>query len=224
MHYAIAREHSSRVGRFYMPDPVRGRVSNPQRLNRYAYTRNDPSNRIDPKCLADESPWGDEYMLYDGPTALDVIGEYLSSGTPCTGIGCRNGGGDSPDNPYGGWGDLGTLLIPDGGSCSPIITYDDVRIDCKGSGEGSLSISFGGEPVSSGRVTDMQVSATPSGPVEVRLQTQFYGDPRYWLASVRLDYNRSRSGSISWTFTYRCNNETKSYTTRGAEDSLVSCK
>jgi RHS repeat-associated protein len=46
--YAMYRYHASRLGRFLSPDPVDGSPSNPQSLNRYAYTLNDPVNRIDP--------------------------------------------------------------------------------------------------------------------------------------------------------------------------------
>lgn len=62
LNYATFREHSARLGRFHMADPVRGRISNPQRLNRYAYTINDPGNRLDPTGLfiwPDDSQDGD---------------------------------------------------------------------------------------------------------------------------------------------------------------------
>jgi RHS repeat-associated protein len=42
LHYAIHRTHGARIGRFLRPDPVRGRISNPQRLNRYAYVTGNP--------------------------------------------------------------------------------------------------------------------------------------------------------------------------------------
>jgi RHS repeat-associated protein len=46
--YAMARYHVSRLGRFSSPDPELGDISNPQRLNRYAYALNDPINLVDP--------------------------------------------------------------------------------------------------------------------------------------------------------------------------------
>ncbi len=49
--YAIARHYSSRLGRFLSPDLLGGVVGDPQSLNRYAYSRNDPINRIDPLGL-----------------------------------------------------------------------------------------------------------------------------------------------------------------------------
>jgi RHS repeat-associated protein len=42
LHYAVFRTHGARIGRFLRPDPVRGRISNPQRLNRYAYVTGNP--------------------------------------------------------------------------------------------------------------------------------------------------------------------------------------
>ena len=49
MNYAIAREDSVRLGRFYATDPVRNHrcSSSPQALNRYSYTLANPINRRD---------------------------------------------------------------------------------------------------------------------------------------------------------------------------------
>jgi RHS repeat-associated protein len=51
--YAVNRFYSSSTDRFYSADKVRGNVFNPQRLNRYSYTRNDPVNRVDRLGLED---------------------------------------------------------------------------------------------------------------------------------------------------------------------------
>lgn len=57
--YAINRGYSAIVGRFGSADPYRpsGFMSDPQSWNRYAHTRNDPMNRIDPLGLEDEETW-----------------------------------------------------------------------------------------------------------------------------------------------------------------------
>ncbi|MGH9814748.1 MAG: RHS repeat domain-containing protein [Candidatus Acidiferrales bacterium] len=49
--YAVHRFHNCRLGRFRTADPVRGNFRNPQRLNRYAYVMDDPTNRTDPLGL-----------------------------------------------------------------------------------------------------------------------------------------------------------------------------
>jgi RHS repeat-associated protein len=49
--YAINRQYSTTTGRFMRPDPVFGSISNPQSLNRYAYSVNDPINLVDPDGL-----------------------------------------------------------------------------------------------------------------------------------------------------------------------------
>jgi RHS repeat-associated protein len=51
--YAVNRYYSSGLGRFLSPDPAAGsaRSSNPQSMNRYAYSGNDPVNRGDPSGL-----------------------------------------------------------------------------------------------------------------------------------------------------------------------------
>jgi len=49
--YAMARYYISPLGRFSSPDPLSGNISNPQSLNRYLYTRDDPANFVDPTGL-----------------------------------------------------------------------------------------------------------------------------------------------------------------------------
>jgi RHS repeat-associated protein len=46
--YALARYDVNRLGRFSSPDPMSGSTANPQSLNHYTYTGNDPINAIDP--------------------------------------------------------------------------------------------------------------------------------------------------------------------------------
>ncbi len=49
--YAMARYHVSRLGRLSSPDPLGGGAVNPQSLNRYSHSVNDPANRTDPSGL-----------------------------------------------------------------------------------------------------------------------------------------------------------------------------
>jgi RHS repeat-associated protein len=51
--YFGARYYSSMLGRFTSVDPMFGRIRNPQTLNRYIYTTNNPVNRIDPNGAKD---------------------------------------------------------------------------------------------------------------------------------------------------------------------------
>jgi RHS repeat-associated protein len=53
--YAMARFHVNRLARFASPDPIAGSLGNPQSLNRYAYSLNDPINVTDPLGLSPES-------------------------------------------------------------------------------------------------------------------------------------------------------------------------
>jgi RHS repeat-associated protein len=50
--YAINRQHQYSLGRFNQADAVQGSIANPQSLNRYSYTLNDPVNLVDPEGLA----------------------------------------------------------------------------------------------------------------------------------------------------------------------------
>jgi RHS repeat-associated protein len=102
--YADQRYYSNQFGRFMSPDryAASGGPSDPQSWNRYAYTRGDPVNRIDPSGLEDVAPaddggcpadfcvtgygsdgggsggdsWGDYCSLYpDDPVCQDPFGE-----------------------------------------------------------------------------------------------------------------------------------------------------
>ena len=48
LYYYGARYYDASVGRFISTDPVAGNIYNPQRLNRYSYTLNNPLKYIDP--------------------------------------------------------------------------------------------------------------------------------------------------------------------------------
>lgn len=56
--YALNRGYSSGIGRFAQSDPYRasGGPNLPQSWNRYTYTHNNPSNKVDPSGLDDEEP------------------------------------------------------------------------------------------------------------------------------------------------------------------------
>jgi len=45
------RKYDSFAGRWTTPDPLRGGLTDPQSFNRYAYTKNDPVNSVDPNGL-----------------------------------------------------------------------------------------------------------------------------------------------------------------------------
>jgi RHS repeat-associated protein len=64
--YAMNRYYSSQWGRFLSPDPYAAsvRLADPGGWNRYAYTRNDPANRLDQSGLVDNPP------EYAGPAIL----------------------------------------------------------------------------------------------------------------------------------------------------------
>jgi RHS repeat-associated protein len=97
--YAMARQYVSRLGRFSSPDPLSGSTGNPQSLNRYAYVRNDPINKIDPSGLAcywddgthDDPPQdggADQQQCEDqGGTWIDDVEEKITvEGGPITPI------------------------------------------------------------------------------------------------------------------------------------------
>jgi RHS repeat-associated protein len=65
--YFGARYYVGTSGRFTSPDPIQGRLADPQTLNRYAYSKNNPLRFVDPTglyvvdaaCLEDKQCAGD---------------------------------------------------------------------------------------------------------------------------------------------------------------------
>ncbi|MBI2683229.1 MAG: RHS repeat-associated core domain-containing protein [Acidobacteriales bacterium] len=86
LHHTWFREYGLRLGRFLQADPLGGDASDPQSLNRFAYTRNDPGNLVDPLGLSCEDPQdGQPCIVYVSDTFTPV-----ASGS-ATGVG---GGSD----------------------------------------------------------------------------------------------------------------------------------
>jgi RHS repeat-associated protein len=108
--YAMNRYYSSQWGRFLSPDPYSGSagLGDPGSWNRYAYTRNDPVNRLDPGGLQDCQ--GPCLIWNPYPTPPD-----LSGGNGETGL-----GGDAEDG------------------CSVYDPFEKVAGDCSSSRKGTL--------------------------------------------------------------------------------------
>ncbi len=83
--YAGARYYAGTAGRWLSSDPVIGRISNPQRLNRFSYVLNDPVNYVDPDgregtplCQGLEESGGSSFffgclpLLYDPYTEAEI--------------------------------------------------------------------------------------------------------------------------------------------------------
>jgi RHS repeat-associated protein len=70
--YAVNRQYSNTMARFMQPDRLSGSITNPQSLNRYAYSLNDPKNVFDPTGNDDDS---------DGGAELDGGGDDLPIST-----------------------------------------------------------------------------------------------------------------------------------------------
>jgi RHS repeat-associated protein len=86
--YAMARSYVNRLGRFSSPDPLGGSSADPQSLNRYAYTLNDPGNLIDPLGLQQTKLYlppltkydaYDPFRLIDIPVFTNVEWEYIDA-------------------------------------------------------------------------------------------------------------------------------------------------
>lgn len=118
-YYAYARYYSPRMGRFMTTDPLGGDGSNPQSLNRYTYTGNNPASLVDPLGLQVNGPFeqciefGTQYHVWaswdNGGTWDELYSWDVWEGIACPQAGGGHGGG-------GGGGSSGGDLCG-GGDC-----------------------------------------------------------------------------------------------------------
>jgi RHS repeat-associated protein len=87
--YAQFRYDSSRLGRFMSPDPMGGSTTDPQSLNRYTYTRNDPVNLTDPSGMDWCAMWlvlglghadTGEWVSVTSVTCVQWVSDFSGSG------------------------------------------------------------------------------------------------------------------------------------------------
>jgi RHS repeat-associated protein len=78
--YAFARYYNSRLGRFMSGDPGPRDLSDPQTLNRYSYTRNNPVNLTDPMGLCSSGPGGISCTSWGSPEPDSFVGQVGTGG------------------------------------------------------------------------------------------------------------------------------------------------
>jgi RHS repeat-associated protein len=113
------RKYESTAGRWTSPDPLGGRIGDPQTFNHYTYAANDPANLTDPTGL--EPP---TCMLDGMPISCGIAGLFLGSGAGVLGPlhttrwnpnsdGMGHGGFDSfrAVGPYVGWFNMHGVFI-----------------------------------------------------------------------------------------------------------------
>lgn len=110
--YAMARYHVSRLGRLSSPDPLSGSTSNPQSLNRYSYSLNDPAILTDPSgaltgCHTAQETLPDKSQTASGHGTDDSDSDYSNAEGQVKQSGC-----DIPpsDDPFG----MDSSIWPDG--------------------------------------------------------------------------------------------------------------
>jgi RHS repeat-associated protein len=76
--YAMARYYVSRLARFSSPDPAPGGTGDPQSLNHYPYSLNDPADLTDPSGLVS----GEDCLnpAYSDPKIFDACGGFAGYG------------------------------------------------------------------------------------------------------------------------------------------------
>jgi len=223
LNYAVFRQHSARLGRFHMADPVQGSTSNPQSLNRFSYGLSDPINNVDPTGLFNIKV----YITPDWPCGAwaEVCGCDPFEG----GFGPGAGFGPGPGAPGPGDGDSsatsGCMLGGGGGGGAPpddpcqLFVRDKVpppsTVVCNGSRQYTTTVqlrdlygnipsttlipqvAYGFQPVK---------NIVPTSPtVTNRSASEF---TQTFVAKLPL-VTRFRTASYRWEFDYKCAN--KSY-------------
>jgi RHS repeat-associated protein len=135
--YAMNRFHNPGTGRFMMPDPYMNSAgpTDPGSWNRYAYTRGDPVNRIDPNGTCDE--YVDGYDS-DCVPALDASAFFSSDcDASCQEaitfggiIQAKLGGQDCSQVTYSGFQGLSPVALPGCGSSQSASTDPPEQLSC----------------------------------------------------------------------------------------------
>jgi len=218
LNYAVFRQHSARLGRFHMADPVQDSTSNPQSLNRFSYGLSDPINNVD-------------------PTGLFNIKIYIPPDWPCSawsvvcgcdpfdgGFGPGAGFGPGPGAPGPGDGDSsgtsGCTLGGGGGSAAPkgcdvrlVVTKSYEGYDCSlAQTPAAQKMEIRGADVGKngnyGRVTFSDAGVTAESPGSrngVNTEGKPYHtstDRTVWYQKITVFYK----GSLTWTLSYKCDN------------------
>jgi RHS repeat-associated protein len=82
---AVNRQHQPSNGRFMQPDAILGRLINPQSLNRYTYTQNEPIDLVDPLGLEEcfkRLPDGREVRIPCSQMKTDANGGIIVKADP----------------------------------------------------------------------------------------------------------------------------------------------
>jgi RHS repeat-associated protein len=177
---AMARRYSVR-GRFSQPDPYGGSydIGDPQSMNRYAYTKNDPVNRRDPSGLCSYSA---TYTTNpDGSITITSV-TWI---TPCV----VNGGGSGTQNGISGFNGTGTEGI-----------MIELPSDSQNPGGGG---GFGGNPLipvqrPARPAPGPSTPTKPPTPEGIRLGhlVDCLQSARNWYARAQADSERSLSNSM----------------------------
>jgi RHS repeat-associated protein len=128
--YAMNRFHNPGTGRFMTPDPYMNSAgpTDPESWNRYAYTRGDPVNRIDPNGTCDEYLDDSPYDS-DCGAAMEAASFFLSDcDASCQEaitfggiIQAQLSGQDCSQVTYSGFQGLGPVALPGCGSATPVM-------------------------------------------------------------------------------------------------------
>jgi RHS repeat-associated protein len=137
--YALARFNVNRLGRFLSTDPLGGAISNPQSLNLYTYTLNNPLNFIDPTGLHWECITYTFMQVKGDPTCTWV--DDGSDGNPGGSSGGAGGGGGNGGGGEDGVGAVGANVQKNPCQVSKIVNFGPAAQLAE---EAASNYSFGG--------------------------------------------------------------------------------
>jgi RHS repeat-associated protein len=102
------RKYESTSGRWTSPDPLSGRLTDPQSFNRYTYTQNDPVNFVDPSglelCVVEIHITNIEFKIDGGQIVIEGYTRLVCYFRGGSGGGGGGGGGCGADGRGGGAG------------------------------------------------------------------------------------------------------------------------
>ncbi len=199
LNYAVHRQHSARLGRFHMADPVHGSTSNPQSLNRFSYGLGDPINNIDPQGLFNVKV----EIPADWP--CNPADNVACGCDPFESPFCGIGGSYPPSSSGGGGGTYDTNCLghlsgtwPGTVKCDGITSYFsqmELR-DSTGNLPPTTNVSYGIQTSA-----NVRIATRASIPSDLKFEAWF-------VVSSAGNYRYLHSGYIKWIVTYTCHGQT----------------
>jgi RHS repeat-associated protein len=200
-----ARYNSSQYGRFMSPDPLGGKLIDPQTLNKYSYTRNNPINLTDPtglhtcrddnnQCKTDQDKTFEASRQADLARGGDAARAASAYGDPTKDNGVNVGFAELDKKGEGGI-TTSTLAADDKGN---LFAKSDVTINSNLSGTAlEAAVGHEGSHVADAQDVVKSITSDPQGNFKVGQDiTRYQSEQRAYHVTDSI----LRSSNESWKF------------------------